>query len=79
MSVYETKLRKARIDEERAKAGLEPMYSTHEKERGKPCEHLAGYWIRREQSFRCYRCGCQFQVAEIPANQNRKIETWRTR
>ena len=41
-----------------------------------PCRHLTGYWINRGVSFRCYACGCQFQVAEIPADKDRKIEKW---
>ena len=44
--------------------------------RKKPCRHLTGYWINRGVSFRCYECGCQFHVAEIPGDSNRKIEKW---
>jgi hypothetical protein len=39
------------------------------------CHHLAGYWINRGVNFRCYECGYQFHVAEIPADKDRKIET----
>jgi hypothetical protein len=31
-----------------------------------PCLHLTGYWIEPNKSFRCGKCGYQFQLADLP-------------
>lgn len=42
------------------------------------CKHLSGYWIQYRWTFRCFACGCQFCMAEVPKQRGRKIEKWRT-
>lgn len=40
------------------------------------CQHLTGYWINQPAgSFRCYSCGCQFNLVDLP-EAARKIERW---
>jgi tRNA(Ile2) C34 agmatinyltransferase TiaS len=41
------------------------------------CRHLSGYWIKRGETFRCYRCGYQFRLSDL-APFKRNIETWKT-
>jgi len=55
----------------------DPASEARDDHASEPCKHLEGYWINRGASFRCYGCGCQFHVAEIPKVKGRKIETWR--
>lgn len=42
------------------------------------CQHLAGYWINEDENFRCYACGLQVLLANLPdpENPDRKIEFW---
>jgi hypothetical protein len=41
-----------------------------------PCEHLSGYWIWEPAgTFRCYGCGFQFCLADLPTRE-REIEKW---
>jgi hypothetical protein len=42
-----------------------------------PCHHVAGYWIKRGESFRCYSCGHQLRLSEIAPRRNRRIESWK--
>ena len=42
-----------------------------------PCQHLAGYWIARGSTFRCYCCGCQFRLSDLMPRRDRRIETWK--
>lgn len=46
-------------------------------EKKEECEHLTGRWISMNNSFRCYTCGYQFRVRDIPKNPKRRIERWR--
>lgn len=40
------------------------------------CLHRTGYWINKETgNFRCYKCGCQFFLYELP-RRKRVIEVW---
>jgi hypothetical protein len=40
------------------------------------CQCLTGYWINYRVNFRCYTCGHQRILRELPKNRNRRIETW---
>jgi len=41
-----------------------------------PCQCLTGYWINYRVNFRCYTCGHQRILRELPKNRKRRIETW---
>lgn len=41
-----------------------------------PCLHNAGYWIQKGETFRCYGCGYQLALADLP-DRKRDIEVWR--
>lgn len=47
------------------------------RENAETCQHLTGYWIDFEQgSFRCFECGYQTNVYDLPPNPKREIERW---
>jgi len=56
----------------------DPASEARDDHASEPCKHAAGYWIKRGETFRCYRCQCQLRLSEI-APRRRKIETWRAR
>ncbi len=41
-----------------------------------PCPHTRGYWIEQGVSFRCYGCGYQHRLLDLP-HRPRQIEVWR--
>lgn len=50
---------------------------TQSKPKTEDCRHLGGYWINKAcGQFRCYKCGFQLNIQDIPKVKGRKIESW---
>ena len=60
-------------DEHEAVSHLRADRPEAQRRREASCPHLRGYWIRRGESFRCFHCGFQFHVDDVPENRQRVI------